>query len=134
MPYIEQVSLGEQWDFNKKWHEHAESTRNTVPDLFLCPSRRAGTTPDWFNRPRPILERYPSHFSEERGPGMRSALWMLWVPGPRIIRRNNESAQQEAVKGDFRRTFRLCRKPRRFRTWRRGSKRPISITAATERE
>ncbi len=45
MPYIEQVSLGEQWDFKKRWHEHDEALRNTVPDIFLCPTRRSGTQP-----------------------------------------------------------------------------------------
>ena len=45
MPYIEEASLGAKWDFKKRWHEHDERTRNTVPDIFLCPSRRAGTNP-----------------------------------------------------------------------------------------
>jgi prepilin-type N-terminal cleavage/methylation domain-containing protein len=45
MPYIEQVGLGEQWDMSKRWHEHDETLRNTVPDIFLCPTRRAGTSP-----------------------------------------------------------------------------------------
>lgn len=45
MPYLEQSELGSQWDFRMKWHEHDETTRNTVPDVFLCPSRRAGTKP-----------------------------------------------------------------------------------------
>ncbi|MCC9645233.1 DUF1559 domain-containing protein [Rhodopirellula sp. JC740] len=45
MPYIEQAALGEKWDLSKPWHEHPESVRNTVPDLFLCPSRRSGTQP-----------------------------------------------------------------------------------------
>lgn len=45
MPYIEQSSLGEQWDFSKPWHQHAEAVRTVVPDIFLCPSRRAGTRP-----------------------------------------------------------------------------------------
>lgn len=45
MPYIEQASLAEQWDYAKPWHEHDESTRTTIPDIFLCPSRRAGTQP-----------------------------------------------------------------------------------------
>ncbi|KAA1258464.1 putative major pilin subunit [Rubripirellula obstinata] len=45
MPFIEQADLGDQWDFSKQWHEHAEETRNTVPDVFLCPSRRSGTKP-----------------------------------------------------------------------------------------
>ncbi|WP_417731019.1 DUF1559 domain-containing protein [Rosistilla oblonga] len=45
MPFIEQVSLGDQWDFSKPWHQHDESVRTVVPDIFLCPSRRAGTQP-----------------------------------------------------------------------------------------
>ncbi|TWT73318.1 DUF1559 domain-containing protein [Allorhodopirellula solitaria] len=45
MPYIEQASLAEQWDLSKPWHEHPESVRTVVPDIFLCPSRRAGTRP-----------------------------------------------------------------------------------------
>tara|TARA_R110002049_G_scaffold288423_1_gene470939 strand:- start:122040 stop:122798 length:759 start_codon:yes stop_codon:yes gene_type:complete len=45
MPYIEQVSLGDQWDFSKPWHEHPEAVRTAVPDIFLCPSRRSGTRP-----------------------------------------------------------------------------------------
>ena len=45
MPYIEQVALGDQWDFSTPWHEHPESIRTIVPDIFLCPSRRSGTQP-----------------------------------------------------------------------------------------
>jgi len=45
MPYLEESALGEQWDFSKPWHEHPEGVRTTVPDIFLCPSRRAGTRP-----------------------------------------------------------------------------------------
>lgn len=45
MPYIEQVSLGDQWDYSKPWHEHPENVRTIVPDIFLCPSRRSGTRP-----------------------------------------------------------------------------------------
>lgn len=45
MPYIEQSALGEQWDFTTPWHQHPESVRTVVPDIFLCPSRRAGTRP-----------------------------------------------------------------------------------------
>lgn len=45
MPYIEQVQLGSQWDYSKPWHEHPAELRTTVPDVFLCPSRRAGTRP-----------------------------------------------------------------------------------------
>ncbi len=45
MPFIEQSALGEQWDFSIPWHQHPESVRKTVPDIFLCPSRRSGTRP-----------------------------------------------------------------------------------------
>ncbi|MCG8649460.1 MAG: DUF1559 domain-containing protein [Pirellulales bacterium] len=45
MPYIEQSALAEKWDFAKQWHQHPEEVRTTVPDIFLCPSRRAGTQP-----------------------------------------------------------------------------------------
>ncbi|QEG40842.1 DUF1559 family PulG-like putative transporter [Roseimaritima ulvae] len=45
MPFIEQVSLGDRWDYSKPWHEHEEAVRTTVPDIFLCPSRRSGTQP-----------------------------------------------------------------------------------------
>ena len=45
MPYIEEVSLGDRWDFSTPWHQHPESVRTTVPDIFLCPSRRSGTQP-----------------------------------------------------------------------------------------
>ncbi len=45
MPYIEQGSFGEKWDLSKRWHQHPLEVRTVVPDLFLCPSRRAGTRP-----------------------------------------------------------------------------------------
>jgi prepilin-type N-terminal cleavage/methylation domain-containing protein/prepilin-type processing-associated H-X9-DG protein len=45
LPYIEQAAFAKQWDFKKPWHEHDESVRTTVPDIFLCPSRRSGTRP-----------------------------------------------------------------------------------------
>jgi len=45
MPFIEQSALGEQWDFSKQWHQHDAAVRTVVPDIFLCPSRRAGTRP-----------------------------------------------------------------------------------------
>jgi prepilin-type N-terminal cleavage/methylation domain-containing protein len=45
MPYIEQTALGQQWDFSKPWHQHPEAVRTAIPDIFLCPSRRAGTRP-----------------------------------------------------------------------------------------
>ena len=45
LPYIEQASLADAWDMSKPWHEHPEEIRMTVPDIFLCPSRRSGTQP-----------------------------------------------------------------------------------------
>ena len=34
MPFIEQVSLGDRWDFSKPWHQHDEKVRTVVPDIF----------------------------------------------------------------------------------------------------
>lgn len=45
LPYLEEVALGEQWDFSKQWHQHPAILRNTIPNILLCPSRRAGTKP-----------------------------------------------------------------------------------------
>lgn len=45
MPFIEEVALGDQWDYSKPWHQHDEKIRVVVPDIFLCPSRRSGTSP-----------------------------------------------------------------------------------------
>ncbi|MEM6978658.1 MAG: DUF1559 domain-containing protein [Planctomycetota bacterium] len=45
LPYIEQVSLGQRWDMSQPWHSHPGELRMTVPDVFLCPSRRSGTKP-----------------------------------------------------------------------------------------
>jgi len=45
LPFLEQASLGSKWDFSKPWQNHPEDLRTNVPDLFLCPSRRAGTRP-----------------------------------------------------------------------------------------
>lgn len=52
MPFIEQVSLSEKWDLSKPWHEHGEEVRTVVPDIFLCPSRRSGTSPVGMRRLR----------------------------------------------------------------------------------
>jgi len=87
MPYIEQASLGEKWDFQKKWHEHPEEIRNTVPDIFLCPSRRSGT--------RPIGEidlaytRTIQVASTTRGPSRRLPCG-CFVPGPVIVTTSEE--------------------------------------------
>ncbi|MFK8115591.1 MAG: DUF1559 domain-containing protein [Rubripirellula sp.] len=82
MPYIEEASLGEKWDFKKRWHEHDESTRNTVPDIFLCPTRRSGTKPIGsidLNYTRNI-----EVVTQTRGPGKRLPCG-CWVPGKVIV-------------------------------------------------
>ncbi|MEM9826088.1 MAG: DUF1559 domain-containing protein [Planctomycetota bacterium] len=45
LPYIEETALGHQWDFKEQWHQHPERVRNIVPQIFLCPTRRAGSNP-----------------------------------------------------------------------------------------
>ena len=45
MPFIGQQALGEKWDLATPWHEHPEEVRTFVPDIFLCPSRRSGSSP-----------------------------------------------------------------------------------------
>lgn len=45
MPYIEQGTLAKKWDFSLPWYKHPDEVRRVVPDIFLCPSRRAGTQP-----------------------------------------------------------------------------------------
>ena len=44
-PFIEERALGADWDMSQQWHQHPEKLRTTVPDVFLCPSRRSGTSP-----------------------------------------------------------------------------------------
>ena len=81
MPFIEKERLGDKWDFKMKWHEHEESTRNTVPDIFLCPSRRSGTRPIGF-----VDLTYLSNVTTTtttRGPSRRLPCGCR-VPGPVI--------------------------------------------------
>lgn len=82
MPYIEQVELSQQWDFKKKWHEHDESTRNTVPDIFLCPTRRSGTKP--LGSINLTYTRNIEVITETNGPG-RQLPCGCWIPGPVIV-------------------------------------------------
>ncbi|MEM0926929.1 MAG: DUF1559 domain-containing protein [Planctomycetota bacterium] len=42
LPFIEQNALASRWDFSKPWHEHDLEVRVVMPQIFLCPSRRAG--------------------------------------------------------------------------------------------
>jgi prepilin-type N-terminal cleavage/methylation domain-containing protein/prepilin-type processing-associated H-X9-DG protein len=96
MPYIEQVSLSEQWDFKKKWHEHDERTRNTVPDIFLCPSRRSGTNP--IGVIDLAYTRTIEVTSESHGPP-RQLPCGCWIPGPVIVSTSEqeETAYQEVT-------------------------------------
>ncbi|TVQ04357.1 MAG: DUF1559 domain-containing protein [Planctomycetaceae bacterium] len=45
MPYLEQAAAADQWNLRAAWHSHPQEVREFLPDLFLCPSRRAGTRP-----------------------------------------------------------------------------------------
>ncbi len=45
LPFLEQAPLGARWDLSEPWQNHPQEVRTTVPDVFLCPSRRAGTRP-----------------------------------------------------------------------------------------
>lgn len=87
MPYIEQASLGSKWDFMKKWHEHDEAVRNTVPDIFLCPTRRAGTKP--VGSIDLAFTRNIEVVSTTNGPPMQLPCG-CWVPGPVITTTTEE--------------------------------------------
>ena len=93
MPYIEQVSLGEKWDFTKRWHEHDESTRNTVPEIFLCPTRRSGTNP--VGSIDLTVTRNIQVTTTSNGPGTRLPCG-CWIPGPVIVTtsQGTQSSQQ----------------------------------------
>ena len=41
MPYLEESSAFEKWDLYGKFEEHNESTREYVPESFVCPTRRS---------------------------------------------------------------------------------------------
>ena len=45
LPFIEQGNHANMWDVNGKWFEHPAEAREFIADVFLCPSRRAGTRP-----------------------------------------------------------------------------------------
>ena len=45
LPYLEQSSIYEKWDLTTSSWEHPAEARESVPQVYLCPSRRAGTTP-----------------------------------------------------------------------------------------
>lgn len=45
LPFIEQQNQANNWDLNGKWYDQPAIARETIADVFLCPSRRAGTSP-----------------------------------------------------------------------------------------
>lgn len=45
LPFIEQQNQANLWDLSGKWHEHPVEAREMIADVFLCPSRRGGTSP-----------------------------------------------------------------------------------------
>lgn len=45
LPYLEQNNHFQYWDLSKKWFDHPAIARETIADVYLCPSRRAGTSP-----------------------------------------------------------------------------------------
>lgn len=45
LPFIEQQNQANLWDLSAKWYEHPVEAREIIADVFLCPSRRAGTSP-----------------------------------------------------------------------------------------
>ncbi|MEO1526343.1 MAG: DUF1559 domain-containing protein [Planctomycetota bacterium] len=55
MPYIEQRELADSWDMSMAWHAHPGRVRMVVPDIFLCPSRRAGTQQTGFRELRTVV-------------------------------------------------------------------------------
>lgn len=79
MPYIEQDALAERWDHTKRWHEHDDDVRNTVPDIFLCPSRRSGTKP--IGMIDLAVTRTIEVTTTTQGPGRRLPCG-CWIPGP----------------------------------------------------
>ena len=86
MPYIEQTTLGNQWDFTKPWHQHSETLRNAMPDIFLCPTRRAGTNPlGWIDL---AYTRSIEVVSTTNGRGKRLPCG-CWVTGPVIVTTTN---------------------------------------------
>lgn len=45
LPFIEQQNHANMWDLSGKWYEHPDQAREFIADVYLCPSRRAGTQP-----------------------------------------------------------------------------------------
>lgn len=45
LPFIEQQNQAVHWDLSAKWYDAPAIARETIADVFLCPTRRAGTNP-----------------------------------------------------------------------------------------
>lgn len=43
MPFLEQAAAEQKWDYSVSYASHDEPTRTTVPNSYLCPSRRSIT-------------------------------------------------------------------------------------------
>jgi prepilin-type N-terminal cleavage/methylation domain-containing protein/prepilin-type processing-associated H-X9-DG protein len=88
MPYIEQSALGDQWDHSQQWHQHPDAVRNAMPDIFLCPTRRAGTNP--VGMINLAITRSIETTSTTRGPGRRLPCG-CYIPGPVIVTTRREN-------------------------------------------
>ena len=82
MPYIEEAALGDRWDFFQNWHDHDSEIRNSVPDIFLCPTRRAGTNP--IGEIDLTYTRNIEVVDKSRGRGTRLPCG-CWIPGPVVV-------------------------------------------------
>lgn len=43
MPYLEEANAASPWDLYKRFEDHAPSSREHVPESFVCPTRRAAS-------------------------------------------------------------------------------------------
>ena len=43
MPFLEQASAEQGWDYSQPYSTHNEKTRTTVPSAYMCPSRRGSS-------------------------------------------------------------------------------------------
>ncbi|MFO0942350.1 MAG: DUF1559 domain-containing protein [Pirellulales bacterium] len=62
MPFMEQSQLEQQWDYSQPYSNHSESVRSTVPNTFLCPTRRSS--------------------SESVGMGLETGVGTVWITLP----------------------------------------------------
>lgn len=62
MPFIEQAQLEQKWDYSQPYSSHAESVRSTVPNTYLCPTRRSS--------------------AESVGMGLETGVGTVWITLP----------------------------------------------------